>query len=365
MSKPATALRVRFAALLAAVLLVALGFGMMPSAFADPDEDTAGATASSGSVNANIDEGITILPSGVTLDPEMSGSAGTVLMEGSEEFTEPSGIADGTTNASGTAADSATGASEDTVPANDIATAFAAAIEAARANGAVTETGDSPAMSGDDATADASSSGAVDAQGASDAAENAENSEGSDAADPSAAAETTKPYSTLTPVEGEGNTVNTHQLPDSSFLYDTSLTELASATSYYDGQTVQITGEVIGDILKDGLSGTHVWVTLASTSATSDATIMIYLPVSSVSIIDTLGAYGTTGTILQVRGTYHLVCSDHEGISDIHVENVNVVSPGASSPDIFSWAAFRPGILLVVLAGVLALVLHFIRQRLR
>ena len=31
--------------------------------------------------------------------------------------------------------------------------------------------------------------------------------------------------------------------------------------------------------------------------------------------IDTFGAYGKTGTTLQVRGTFHLVCPEHEGLS--------------------------------------------------
>mgnify|MGYP007069939038 CR=1 FL=1 len=203
----------------------------------------------------------------------------------------------------------------------------------------------------------------TDASEAADA--ETDDAEGADDAE---TATSTRAYSTPTPVGGEDNsdnTVNTHQLPDSSFLYDTSLTELASATSYYDGQTVQITGEAIGDIIREGTDGTHVWVTLASTSPTSDATIVVYLSTSDASIIDTLGAYGKTGTILQVRGTFHLVCPDHEGTSDIHVENVNVVSPGSTSPDTFSWANFKSGILLVVFAGALLLAFHLIRQRLR
>lgn len=214
------------------------------------------------------------------------------------------------------------------------------------------------------------------AAAAAAAAETAE----ADAADPEADPEAepattgdgtaapTGPYAEPTPVGGEGNKdnqVNTHQLPDSSFLYDTSLVELASATSYYDGQTVQITGEAIGDIIHAGTDGTHVWLTLASTSPDSDATVVVYLPSSATSIIDTLGEYGKTGTVLQVRGTFHLVCPDHEGVSDIHAENVNVVSPGTSSPDEFSWAALQPGALLLLLAGALLLAFHLLRQRLR
>ena len=40
------------------------------------------------------------------------------------------------------------------------------------------------------------------------------------------------------PAEGD-NAVNVTQLPDSSFIYDTSITDLSTADTYYDKQTVQ------------------------------------------------------------------------------------------------------------------------------
>ena len=48
-------------------------------------------------------------------------------------------------------------------------------------------------------------------------------------------------------LSSEDNAVNQTQVPDSSFLYDTSIDELAEADSYFDGQTVQVVGEVVGD----------------------------------------------------------------------------------------------------------------------
>ena len=56
------------------------------------------------------------------------------------------------------------------------------------------------------------------------------------------------------PAEGD-NAVNTQQLPDSSFIYDTSIVDLSGADAYYDNQTVQVTGEVIGDSIRAGVSG--------------------------------------------------------------------------------------------------------------
>ena len=63
------------------------------------------------------------------------------------------------------------------------------------------------------------------------------------------------------PAEGD-NAVNTQQLPDSSFIYDTSIGDLARADSYFDNQTVQVVGEAVGDAIRSGLDGRHRWITL-------------------------------------------------------------------------------------------------------
>ena len=63
---------------------------------------------------------------------------------------------------------------------------------------------------------------------------------------------------------------------------------------------MQITGEAVGDIIdaRDGM----VWVTLVEASNSSNASVSVLMTRESASHIDTLGRYGTTGTMLQVRG---------------------------------------------------------------
>ena len=81
------------------------------------------------------------------------------------------------------------------------------------------------------------------------------------------------------PAEGD-NAVNTQQLPDSSFIYDTSIVDLSGADAYYDNQTVQVTGEVIGDSIRAGVSGRHRWITLSSQgdSATISVSMVLRAP---------------------------------------------------------------------------------------
>lgn len=116
--------------------------------------------------------------------------------------------------------------------------------------------------------------------------------------------------------EGDSNLINPQQRPDSSFIYDSSIIDLSNADSYYDKQTVQITGEAVGDIIdaRDGM----VWVTLAEASNSNNASVSVLMTRESASHIDTLGRYGTTGTMLQVRGVFHLACPEDQGLSDVH-----------------------------------------------
>ena len=164
--------------------------------------------------------------------------------------------------------------------------------------------------------------------------------------------------------DGAGdNEVNTQQLPDSSFIYDTSIVDLSTADTYYDNQTVQVVGEVVGDSIRAGISGGHRWITLASEDGT--ATLSVYMSSESAAKIDSYGEYGTTGTTLQVRGTFHLVCPDHDGVTDLHAEVVTVVERGSQHEDAFEFEKFIPGILAVAVGIGMMVVFYWMRERRR
>ena len=58
------------------------------------------------------------------------------------------------------------------------------------------------------------------------------------------------------------NHVYVNQLSDSSFLYQTTIADLAQADSYYEGQTVLVQGEAVGDRINDEMQPDNCWVTL-------------------------------------------------------------------------------------------------------
>ena len=163
------------------------------------------------------------------------------------------------------------------------------------------------------------------------------------------------------PAEGD-NAVNVTQLPDSSFIYDTSITDLSTADTYYDKQTVQVTGEVVGDRITAG-DGRHCWLQLASPSDSS--TVSVYLTNESADKVDTYGAYGRKGTTLQVRGTYNLACPHHDGASDLHAQVVTVTEKGKATPDEFDINAFTPGMVTVMIGLAMMVVFYLLRERQR
>lgn len=161
------------------------------------------------------------------------------------------------------------------------------------------------------------------------------------------------------------NLVNPQQRPDSSFIYDTEISALNSADTYYDNQTVQVVGEATGDIINADVSGGSKWVNLSAEEQGVTYSIAVHMRGGAASRIDTLGGYGATGTTLQVRGTFHLVCPDHGGVTDIHADVVSIVDSGARHPDAFEPTAFIPGAVAVVVGFVLMFVFYRLRERQR
>ena len=163
--------------------------------------------------------------------------------------------------------------------------------------------------------------------------------------------------------EDDSNLINPQQRPDSSFIYDSSIVDLSNADSYYDKQTVQITGEAVGDIIdaRDGM----VWVTLAEASSSSNASVTVLMTRESASHIDTLGRYGTTGTMLQVRGVFHLACPEDQGLSDVHATSVAVVTKGSHHANEFRPEAFAVGVALTVVGFALMGLFRYLRERQR
>ena len=159
------------------------------------------------------------------------------------------------------------------------------------------------------------------------------------------------------------NLVDPTQRADNSFIYDTSIGAISGQSSLYDKRTVQVEGEVIGDRI--AADAGYYWVELSSYDEGDTATISVLMSEDQTAQIDRYGHYGVTGTTLQVRGTYHQACDEHEGLSDIHATNSAVVARGVDHKDAFDLGAFLPGVLTIAIGVVLLFMFRFARERMR
>lgn len=160
------------------------------------------------------------------------------------------------------------------------------------------------------------------------------------------------------------NAVNTSQLPDSSFLYDTQIADLQDSSLFLDGQTVQVTGEVVGDRIVSDYSSDFFWITLQATDG-SYAEVSVYMPASSTEMIDMYGSYGKRGTILQVRGTFYAARAEHDGVSELEAQNVSVVKKGEVAETEVKPERFITGFVLLAIGGGLALLYRYLGERRR
>ncbi len=167
------------------------------------------------------------------------------------------------------------------------------------------------------------------------------------------------------PVFGENtseeNRVNPQQKPDSSFIYDTAIADLQEADSYLNDQTVQVTGEVVGDRIKAEFDPGFCWIVLQGDNL-NRSEIPVFLALEYTDLIDIYGAYGRKGATLQVRGTFHLTCPEHQGLTDLHADAVSLVEKGSVTEQVFDIGAFLPGIMLVFTGLVMLLVFRHMRE---
>lgn len=161
------------------------------------------------------------------------------------------------------------------------------------------------------------------------------------------------------------NQVNPQQLPDSSFIYDTDIYALNTSDTYFENQTVQVTGEVVGDRINAETSTGKCWLTLSALPDATPSTVQLYVSESDAAKIDTFGRYGSTGTTVTAMGTYHLVCPEHDGLSDLHVDLLTVVEPGETCTEEFRLTDFWPGIVLLVIGGMLLVYYRRMQEMMR
>ncbi|MFH1149851.1 MAG: hypothetical protein V1748_05205 [Actinomycetota bacterium] len=139
------------------------------------------------------------------------------------------------------------------------------------------------------------------------------------------------------------------------------ITRLIDDMKQYDGKTVTIQGEAIGDVM---VRGTDAWITVNDDEYSkksieeggelvgmSNAGIGVWISSRDAERIRICGGYKNKGAIVTVTGTFNRACKEHGGDTDIHATSLEVVKDGYPFERSFPWGKLVALLALVAAAG--------------
>lgn len=144
-----------------------------------------------------------------------------------------------------------------------------------------------------------------------------------------------------------------------SAMQDTvEINDLIENASLYDGKTVTVTAEAIGECME---RGDHAWVNVNDGSNA----IGIWMTKEESSQIKYYGDYRYTGDTIAVTGIYNRACQEHGGEPDLHCETISVMKAGEKRSEAISSAKILAAIFFTVLGSLLFVVLKTGNQKSR
>jgi hypothetical protein len=93
----------------------------------------------------------------------------------------------------------------------------------------------------------------------------------------------------------------------------------------YDGKTVSLEGEAIGESMR---RGEWAWANLLD----GYAAIGVFAPAKALASIESYGSSRGKGDSVRVLGTFRRACPEHGGDMDIHALSIEIVERGKPTP---------------------------------
>ena len=129
------------------------------------------------------------------------------------------------------------------------------------------------------------------------------------------------------------------------------LTSLVENARIYDGKTIEIQGEALGEIME---RGQNAWVNISDQTSAAG----IWLPLVQARKITSFGDYKHKGDTILLTGTFHNACAQHDGELDIHAASLEILEKGHSVEKNVSVQKMLIALLLFLLGGVSLFVLR-------
>jgi hypothetical protein len=137
------------------------------------------------------------------------------------------------------------------------------------------------------------------------------------------------------------------------------ISELNAQSKALDGQVVCFQGEVIGDAIKS--TEGCVWLALRD----AHSAISVIIDADKTADIGSFGRYQVEGTTVEITGTFHLACDEHDGLTDVHALSLRVISPGGSVPEPLDTRLLVAGVVMALVGAALTFFYRLLVERSR
>jgi hypothetical protein len=127
--------------------------------------------------------------------------------------------------------------------------------------------------------------------------------------------------------------------------------DLVEKAREYDGKTLTVRGEAIGETMK---RGNFDWINI------SDGTVPmgIWMKKEDAEKIHVFGDYKHTGDMVEVTGVFNRSCSEHGGDMDIHAVTVNIVENGYGNEKSLNKSRINISIVLTIAVSFLGILTY-------
>ncbi len=122
---------------------------------------------------------------------------------------------------------------------------------------------------------------------------------------------------------------------------------LIEKSQAFDGQTVTVEGEAIGETM---LRGEYAWINISDNTNA----IGVWLKASDAQKIASFGDYRHKGDTVKITGIFSRNCTEHGGDVDIHSHSLEIIERGYNKPEEITQVKIQAALVLSFFAFLTA-----------
>ena len=127
----------------------------------------------------------------------------------------------------------------------------------------------------------------------------------------------------------------------------TEINTLIEKSQAFDGQTVTVEGEALGEAM---LRGEYAWINISDNTNA----IGVWLKASDAQKISVFGDYRHKGDTVKITGIFSRNCAEHGGGVDMHGHSLEIIERGYNNPEEITQVKIQAALVLSFFAFLTA-----------